>query len=167
MQTTNKLWQRLELAAQQAGGLARTPTIYHTLTSPTRVPNPLSCTRFARGRFLLMCIVLRCCSAENEAQSIFDFDQEINISAIFSELHPKPTVLVDGEPVSALLPRVGDSVLYRQIGSGRKRRRPGWSAGRAFPVYFLCVVSSASSDIAGCTITSHWRTHRCRENDTE
>ena len=45
-----------------------------------------------------MCIVLRCCQ-ENEAQSIFDLEHEINLSA-FAELQPKPLVCVDGQPVS-------------------------------------------------------------------
>ena len=49
-------------------------------------------------RFLLMCIVLRCCQ-ENEAQSIFDLENEIDLSA-FAELQPKPLVCVDGQPVS-------------------------------------------------------------------
>lgn len=48
-----------------------------------------------------MCIVLRCCSGESEAQSMLEFDQEINVSA-FSELHPKPLVCVDGELVRCL-----------------------------------------------------------------
>lgn len=46
-------------------------------------------------RFLLMCVVLRCCS-DSESQSIFDLE-EINLAAGFNH---KPTAIVDGQPVS-------------------------------------------------------------------
>lgn len=53
-------------------------------------------------RFLLMCVVLRCCS-DGESQSIFDLE-EINLSA--TGYDHKPTAIVDGQPVSVSLAAV-------------------------------------------------------------
>eukprot|EP00752_Nemacystus_decipiens_P006993 g6272.t1 len=47
------------------------------------------------GWFLLMCVVLRCCS-DSESQSVFDLE-EIHLSA--AGYYDKPTTIVDGQPV--------------------------------------------------------------------
>eukprot|EP00904_Undaria_pinnatifida_P004284 jgi/Undpi1/13857/HiC_scaffold_9.g03508.m1 len=68
------------------------------------------------GWFLLMCIVLRCCQ-ENEAQSIFDLEHEINLSA-FAELQPKPLVCVDGQPARFARVQPLDSISPRPSATG-------------------------------------------------
>lgn len=52
------------------------------------------------GWFGLMCIVLRCCSTDEDQ---LQDRHEIDLSVLFNELQPKPatTAVVQGQPVSA------------------------------------------------------------------
>ena len=85
---------------------------------PTTRPLAPSLSPFP-SRFLLMCVVLRCCS-DGDSQSIFDLE-EITLSA--AGYDPKPTAIVDGQLVSVYSLLVVRSFVRRC--QGRREERKG------------------------------------------